>query len=95
MKKTFTITETRHKPARQLDRIKSEIKKYFIRERKKDLPEKMDFWDFDCRIGLNETDAQRVHPNDIGKTMDTYLEQEAESFYVEILAKPGSKPKNK
>ncbi len=94
MKKTFELNATNHKPARQADKIKNEIKKYLVRERKKDVPDNVDFWDFDCRIGDTEADAKKVHVNDISKSIDTYVDKEATSFYMEILARPGFKPKS-
>ncbi|MGK0367243.1 MAG: hypothetical protein ACI9QD_000377 [Thermoproteota archaeon] len=93
MKKTFKLTGMKHRPERQADQIKFEIKKYLTRERNKKVPETMDFWDFDCRTGDTENDAKKVHVNDISKTIDSYVEKESESFYMEILVRPGFKPK--
>ena len=93
MKKTFKLTNSNHKPARAADKIKNEIKKYMIRERNKEVPDAIDFWDFDCRIGDTADNAQKVHVNDISKSIDTYVAKEADSFYMEILSRPGYKPK--
>ena len=49
MKKFFSLEASNHKPARLADKIKSEVRKYLKRERSKELPEGVDFWDFDCR----------------------------------------------
>jgi hypothetical protein len=92
MKKTFKLTSGNHKPARVADKVKNEIKRYIMRERNKDVPDAMDFWDFDCRIGDTQENAQKVHLNDISKSIDLYVAKEAETFYMEILARPGYKP---
>ena len=51
MKKTFPINDRKNTPARAIEAIKSELRKYVKRERKKKLPEGVDFWDFDCKVG--------------------------------------------
>ncbi len=60
MKKTFYLKDTKHKPERQADQIKNEIKKYLGRERRKPTPDKVDYWDFDCKIGESADSAQEV-----------------------------------
>ncbi|MBO1519528.1 DUF6172 family protein [Oceanisphaera pacifica] len=87
MKKTFTLTHAKLKPARLIDAIKHEIKKYFKRERNKQLPAGADYWAFDCRFGLSEAEAEKVFPSDINKQIDAAVAQDATEFYVEILAK--------
>ena len=49
MKKTFKIAHPKIKVARMFEAIKYEVKKYLKRERRKSLPEGVDYWDFDCR----------------------------------------------
>lgn len=89
MRKNFILTSTKHKPDRQVELIKSEVNKYISRERRKDLPDDVDFWDFDCRFGLDEKTAAIVHVSAIGKEIDKAYQAKADSIYVEILAKPG------
>lgn len=93
MKKTFRLTGSKHKPARAADKIKNEIKKYMTRERNKEVPDAIDFWDFDCRIGDTESNAKNVHVNDISKAIDSYVAKEVDSFYMEVLSRSGYKPK--
>ena len=95
MKKTFTLIATNKTPERQADAIKHEIKKYLTRERKKERPDKVDFWDFNCKIGLSENKARTVETTLINKMISKYVADEAESFYLEILAKPGYKTPKK
>ena len=65
------------------------------RERRKKLPEKVDFWDFDCRIGLNDSDAKNLHEKEINKNIEELVSKEVDSFYLEILVKPGIRKKKK
>lgn len=87
MKKTFVLTHDKLKPARLIDSIKYEIKKYLKRERNKTLPQGMDYWTFDCRFGASEEVAEEIYTSDINKHIDAAVAQELPSFYVEILAR--------
>lgn len=93
MKKKFSLSSTKHKPERQVELIKSDINKYIARERRKELPAKVDFWNFDCKCGPDEKSAVTVHVSTIGKEVDKIFQSKAESVYVEILAKPGIRTK--
>lgn len=93
MKKTFELTHPKIQYARRVDAVKSEIRKYVRRERKKVLPENVDFWDFDCKFGDTEADAAVVHLSEIDKCIDAVAAKELASFYVEILAKEGCRAK--
>ncbi|KZN29008.1 DUF6172 family protein [Pseudoalteromonas luteoviolacea] len=89
MKKTFELTHPKIKLARRVDAVKYEIKKYLKRERNKTLPAGVDFWDFDCKFGKTEAEAQPVHVSQINKLIDQTQLENLTSFYVEILAKAG------
>ena len=93
MKKTFQLTAPNKKPERQCDSVKFEIRKYIARERRKKLPDGVDYWDFDCRIGQTESDAQVIHVETINKNIDELSKANKTSFYMEILAKPGIRKK--
>ena len=96
MKKTFQLTHPKIKVPRLVEAIKHEVKKYIQRERRKPLPAGVDYWDFDCRFGADAEHCAVVHVADINKAISQAEEQQLESFYLEILAKPGhrsSKPK--
>ena len=93
MKKTFELTHPKIKTPRLVDRIKYDVKKYFKRERKKTLPEGVDFWDFDCKFGNTSENVQEIHLAEINKFIDQVEAQELESFYLEILVKPGFRTK--
>lgn len=89
MKKIFNIKVSNKKPERQVDSIKNEVKKYIARERRKKLPEGVDFWDFDCKIGESAENAATIHVSTLNNNIDKVAQEEAESFYLEIVAKPG------
>ena len=93
MKKFFSLESSNHKPARLVDKIKSEVRKYLKRERSKELPEGVDFWDFGCRQGESAENAQSLHEKEIGKAIDQALLAEWKGIYLEILAKPGVRTK--
>ncbi len=93
MKKTFKLTHPKIKVPRLVDAIKHEVRKYLRRERRKNLPEDVDFWDFDCRFGVDEASSEVVHVSDIDKSIDQAESKQLESFYLEILAKPGHRNK--
>lgn len=87
MKKIFALTHAKLKPARLVDSIKHDIKKYINRERNKPLPEGMDYWTFDCRFGASEDVAEEVFPSDINKRIDAAVEQELAEIYIEVLSR--------
>ena len=93
MRKTFQLSHPKIKLARLVEAIKHEVKKYIKRERNKKLPEDVDFWDFDCKFGQTAEKAEVIHLSEINKYIDTAEEQQFESFYLEILVKPGYRTK--
>ena len=88
MKKLFPLEVPNLKPARVLDSIKNDVRKYVKRERKKTLPEDVDFWDFDCRVGTDAESAEVTHVSEIGTAIDTAAEGNPSAIYIEILSKP-------
>ena len=93
MKKTFKMTHPKIKLPRLIEAIKHEVKKYVQRERRKPLPPGVDFWDFDCRYGVDEASSEVIHLSAINKSISSAEEQQLESFYLEILVKPGYRTK--
>lgn len=96
MKKTFKMSHPKITTPRLVEAIKHEVKKYIKRERGKKLPPKVDYLDFDCRFGADEASSEVIHLSAINQHISLAEEQQLESFYLEILAKPGyrsNKPK--
>lgn len=89
MKKLFPLTSPLHQPARVVEQIKADIRKYLKRERKKKLTDGVDFWDFDCKIGQGEATPEIKHVEEIIPAIDQAAAAECGFVYIEILAKPG------
>ena len=92
MKKTFPLTQPKLHPDRVLDAVKHEIRKYLKRERRKPLPEGVDFLDFDCRFGLTADSAETTPLPDLVRKIDAAATAGATHVYVELLSKPGQRP---
>lgn len=93
MKKSFPLEDPKHKPARVVEAIKAEIRKYLKRERRKPLPEGVDFWDFDCRAGKDADSAEEIHVSEITTPIDSAAREEWDAVFIEIFAKPGHRTK--
>lgn len=89
MRQTFPFASPRHKPPQALAALKNRIRKYIKRERRKKLPEGVDFWDFDCRLGPDEDSAAPVHIAELIPKLGALADAGNTHVYVEILAKPG------
>ena len=89
MKKTFQLHIEGKNPDRVVEAVKHEIRKYVKRERRRDLPEGVDFWDFDCRFGATQDAAEPVHLSAITGLIDGVVAEAGQQFYVEILARHG------
>ncbi|MDF7808131.1 DUF6172 family protein [Pontiellaceae bacterium B12219] len=89
MKKTFDLNHEKIKYPRMIDATKNEIRKYIKRERRRELPEGVDFWDFDCKFGDTEADAKTIHLSEIDACIADVEKRELTSFYLEILRKEG------
>ena len=95
MKKTIQLTHPKIKYPRLVEAVKHDIRKYIKRERRKELPEKADFWDFDCKFGDTEEAAKSIHLSEIDAYVNEIEKRNLLSFYIEILAKPGYRTKKK
>ena len=93
MKKLFLLTHPKIQPARLVDSIRAEMNKYIKRERKKKLPEGVDFWDFECKVGASAETATPTHVSALSKAIGQILEDGQETVYVEIQSKPVKRTK--
>ena len=91
MKKTFQLTHKKIKPARLVEAVRRDVKKYLKREKRKSLPNGVDYWDFDCKFGATEDKAETILTSEISKCISKAEVENLESFFIEILAKPGYK----
>jgi hypothetical protein len=91
MRKNFPLHIDGRHPDRVLDAVKHDVRKYLKRERRRDLPEGVDFWDFDCKCGLQAEQAEVVHVAALIAAIDALAKAQATSIYIEILAKHGKR----
>ncbi len=89
MKKSFPFEVPPHKPPRVVESIKNDVRKYIKRERRKKLPEDVDFWDFDCRTGQDSDTATSVHVEEVTSAIDKASAESWPVIFIEILSKPG------
>ena len=89
MKKNFSLQIEGKNPDRVLEAVKHDIRKYFKRERNRALPKEVDFWDFDCKVGLTAETAEGVKVSAVIETVGALAAEGAASVYVEILSKNG------
>ena len=89
MRKTFPLSIEGKNRDRVLEAVKHEVRKYIKRERRRDLPKGVDYWDFDCKFGPTEATAETVHLADLTARMDAVAQAAGDQFYLEILAKHG------
>ena len=93
MKKSFPLEVPGLKPPRVVDALKSEVRRYIKRERRKQLPDEVDFCDFDCRVGPDEDNATEAHVSTLNARIDAATADQWPAVYIEILAKPGYRTK--
>ncbi|MDC1446867.1 DUF6172 family protein [Candidatus Thioglobus sp.] len=91
MKKIFELTHSKIKPARLIEAVRRDVKKYLKRENRKSLPDDFDCWVFDCKFGPTEEKAEVILTSEISKCISEAEAEKMKSFYLEILAKPGHK----
>ena len=91
LKKTYTLNIAGKNRDRLLDASKHDIRKYVKRERAKTLPENVDFWDFDCKLGKTETTVTSVHLAALMTAIDALVAEGSDTFYVEVVTKQGQR----
>ena len=87
------MTHPKIKVDRLVEGVRHDVKKYVKRERKKPLPEGVDYWDFDCKFGNTVEELQEIHLAEMNTYIDQAKEQQVESFCIEIQVKPGHRMK--
>ena len=91
MRKTYPLQAEGRHPDRVLDAVKHDVRKYLKRERRRPLPEGVDFWDFACRFGLSAEVAETVHLSAVISSIDTAAKEQATQVYVEIITTHGNR----
>ncbi len=93
LKKTFPLKIEGKHPDRLLEATKHEIRKYVRRQRRVPLPIGVDYWDFECKFGLDELQAETVHFATLTTLINRVAQEEASSFFLEMNAKAGIRQK--
>jgi len=94
MKKTFKLSEENKNPDRLLESIKYEIRKYIKREKRKPLPENVDFWDLKCKFAKNDESPEVINFNEITNCINEASNEKCDSFYMEIISHEGIRVKD-
>jgi hypothetical protein len=89
VRKTYPLNVEGKNRDRLLEASKYDIRKYVKRERGRALPEGVDYWDFDCKFGNSEANAEVVHFATLMGLIDTLAKEGGEQFYVEVVTKHG------
>jgi hypothetical protein len=89
MRKTYQLNIEGKNRDRLLDAAKHDIRKYAKRERAKPLPAGVDFWDFECSLGVSDITAVAMHFAALTGAIDELLSDGGDHFFVSVVAKPG------
>lgn len=89
MKKIFPLSVPGQQPPRVIEAIKNDVRKYIKRERRKALPEGVDFWGFSCKVGQDGYEPESKHVEEITAAIDQAAAGQCTAVYIEILATPG------
>ena len=93
MKKVFQLTDPKKQPARVLEAVKHDIRKYVKREKRKELADpEATYWDFDCKIGATAQAATTIAYEELLKALDALQATDATEVYIEIMVKVVAKP---
>lgn len=89
MRKTYPLDiEGKHRD-RVLDAIRHDIRKDLKRQRRVDLPDGVDYWDFAYKCGHSAEDAVPVHVGELLARIDALASEGSAAVYVEILPRHG------
>ncbi|KLD70750.1 DUF6172 family protein [Xanthomonas pisi] len=91
MRKTYQLNLEGKNRDRLLEASKNDIRKYIRRERRKDLPDGADYWDFDMRFGVDEASAAPLPPAELIRAINALTGEGGDQYFVEILRKPGKR----
>jgi hypothetical protein len=87
MRKIYPLTSPDKHADRVLEAVKHDIRKYVRRERRREVPDGMDYWDFDCRFGTEAPSAASVHLAEVIASVDAAAKAGEAQCYVEIIAR--------
>ncbi len=88
MKKTFPLQAPGRDDARVRDKIRHEVNKAVRRARRKPPQEGFKGWDFACKVGASEADAEIRTLREIATEIDSVAAAGAKQIYLEIKPIP-------
>lgn len=91
MKRTYQLQIEGKNRDRLLDAARHDIRKYQQRELRRPVPEGFDLWEFECRFGADEASSEKTTVGELSALITTFTQDGANSFYVELLARPAKR----
>ena len=91
MKKLFPLKAPGKDDARVRDKIRHEVNKYVSRERQKKLPEGLEQWNFNCKLGASAAVAEALPFKSIAVAIDNVAATGATEVFIEIVAVAGQR----
>lgn len=88
MKKTFPLQQPGHDDARVRDKIRHEVNKFLRRARQRPPQEGFRGWDFECRVGPSETQAEPRTLKDVAGAIDEIAARGALHVFLELKPVP-------
>lgn len=88
MKKIFPLQQPGKDDARVRDKIRHEVNKYLRRSRRRAPAEGFRGWDFLCKVGPSETQAEPRTLKEVATSIDAVAQTGAAHVYVELVAIP-------
>ncbi|HVU34713.1 MAG TPA: DUF6172 family protein [Opitutaceae bacterium] len=94
MKKSFPLHQPGKVPARVVDSVKHEVRKYVRREHRKPLPEGFDLWSFACKVGGTAATAVACPLGEVSAQIDQVVAAGGTDVYIEIVATAEHRPQS-
>lgn len=88
MKKTFPLQQEGRDDARVRDKIRHEVNKYLRRARQRPPAEGFRGWDFTCKVGPGETQAEPRALKEVASAIDEVAARGAAHVYIELVPVP-------
>ncbi|MBI2510703.1 MAG: hypothetical protein HYV96_01875 [Opitutae bacterium] len=88
MKKTFPLQQEGRDDARVRDKIRHEVNKFLRRARQRPPAEGFRGWDFTCKIGPSETQAEPRTLAEVASSIDAVAAAGAAHVYIELTPVP-------
>ncbi|WP_415907131.1 DUF6172 family protein [Oleiharenicola sp. Vm1] len=88
MKKTFPLQQAGRDDARVRDKIRHEVNKFLRRARQRPPAEGFRGWDFTCRVGPSESEAEPRTLKEVAGEIDAIAARGAAHVYIELIPVP-------